>query len=121
MKIDVERLADRWIAERLDADSALNTDNETAEDVVLHLPYESPEAAWVFVERVFTKTQSIKVLGLLGAGVLEELIAVDSANAVSQLRKLIERHPIVAEVLHGVWQGDTPDSVWQEIVNLRSA
>jgi len=121
MKIDVDRLADRWIAERFANESRAATNSETAEDLVLHLPYDSPDAAWAFVEQVFEKTSSVEILGLLGAGVLETLIEVDSANAVLRLRKLIENHPIAADVLHGVWQGDIPPSVWQEIIRLRSA
>ena len=93
---------------------------KSASDIALHLPYESAEAAWAFVDRVFAKTTSTKVLGLLAAGILEELIALDGANSLHVLRGMLERYPILAEVLHGVWQGDTPDAVWQEVLRLRS-
>lgn len=123
MEVNVDQLADQWINEKMYSQEATTREEsgESATDIVLHLPYESTEAAWAFVEQVFAKTTSTKILGILGAGMLEELIAVDSANAVANLRALMGRYPIMADVLHGVWQGDTPDRVWQEVVALRRA
>jgi len=124
--IDVENLADQWIAEILSTSVPTESDGhdetaESASDIALHLAYRSTEAAWAFVERVLVKTTSTKVLGLLAAGILEELITLDDANSIPKLRGLVERHPVLAEVLNGVWQGDTSDATWQEVLRLRGA
>jgi hypothetical protein len=122
MQFDVRQLAQQWILEQAQDPETRSDDPsvETATDIVLHLPYESTSAAWAFVEQVLRLTASEKILGILAAGSLESLIAHDHANAVSKLKLLVERYPILRKMLQGVWQSDIPDAVWREIVMLRA-
>lgn len=123
MAIDLETLAEKWISEQLihtHGNQVAELSEDSAIDMVLHLPYESTGQAWEFVERVLEKTESTEVLASLGAGTLETLISVDSGNAESKLRELINRFPVMADVLHGIWKHNTPDAVWQKILKLRS-
>jgi hypothetical protein len=123
MKLDIATLATQWIAEKRRELEAGRDDMSTewrATDVVLHLPYDSISDAWAFIEEVLRQTSSMDVLALLGASMLEELIAVDHSHAVEKLRELISRYPVVGQLLHCVWQNATPDPVWQKVLLLRS-
>jgi hypothetical protein len=123
MDIDVVRLARDWIAEQQSPSGVRINDHltETSTDKVLHLPFEDPHAAWEFIEQVLSLTNSTDILGKLAAQTLETIIAQDHSHAIDNLDTLIRKHPVVREMLQGVWQNDTPDEIWVKVVARRSS
>ena len=77
-----------------------------------------PETAWDVIERIVERVDDPAVLGCIGAGPLEDLLAKHGRDFIDRVIADIGRSPKFAEVAESVWQNVIPSDVW---VSLQKA
>jgi hypothetical protein len=74
----------------------------------------NPEQIWNFVLAVLAADQSRRVLAILAAGPLEDLL-VDHPAMITRVEREARANPQFARLLGGVWQNRMPADVWQRV------
>ena len=121
--IDVGEWADAYIEAQLDPD-LLKGDGDhplwwAVERSMFCAREAHGEELWLFVLAVTSKAPCDKVLGVLAAGPLEELIAYAGNDFIDRIETEARRSPAFRHVLGGVWQNSTPDDIWRRVEAVR--
>lgn len=80
-----------------------DTEPNTALDLILEIAARHPEE---------------KVLGQLEAGPLERLLTTNGRSMIDRIETVSTKHPVLRELLNGVYRIDVPQDVWERIVRI---
>ena len=99
--MEIESLATEWIfAIRNKVDSERVS---KAESAVLELELDDPETLWLLILEILSRKNVTDVLETLGAGPLEELIALNGGEYFERIHQESQKNEKFAEALKSVW------------------
>jgi hypothetical protein len=75
-----------------------------------------PEVAWEVILQLIHRAFSEKIIGLIAAGPLEELLAQHGEAFIKQVEEMARKDERFCFCLAGVWQNAISASVWQRVV-----
>ena len=81
----------------------------------------SPDDLWQFILEVLARKPDDKVIEVLAAGPLEDLIARFGTSHIEVLEAEARTNPAFRGLLGGVWQNRTPAAIWSRIERARGA
>ena len=82
------------------------------------LEFDDSESIWVAILLIIEKTSSQKVVGVLAAGPLEDLIEDHGPQWIDRIELEARRNPKFRYLLGGVWQSSTPE-IWARVEKAR--
>jgi len=115
---------ERWIAAyiaRQASDAIPGPDNDPqfwAVDTFFRLNDEDPALCWKAILEILGRKPGDKVLGVLAAGPLEDLVGCHGPAFIDRIDAEARRNPDFRSLLGGVWQASTPE-VWQRVLRAR--
>ena len=77
-----------------------------------------PEICWEVILEVLHREPSQRVLGVLAAGPLEDLIDKHGPEYIEKIEKEAKVNPTFMHLLGGVWESGTPE-VWNRVLKAR--
>jgi hypothetical protein len=77
-----------------------------------------PQLALDVILLLLDRAPSEEVLGFVGAGPLQDLIAANGATAIDRIAHEAMTNPRLADSLNGIYRINTPDDVWRRIVQI---
>ena len=89
-----------------------------AVDKFFDLEIERPDVCWEAILDILSKKPSDRVLGVLAAGPLEDLINNHGSVYIEKIETEARRNPAFRHLLGGVWESGTPD-VWGRVEKIR--
>jgi len=114
-----QELSQEWIA-AVNSDEKNSDENQTAIDYVMDLPYEEKfDELWEFIKYTYKQDINDKVISVLAAGPLEDLLANCGENYIKEIETLSRQEPKFRHLLGGVWQNSMSDTLWQKICKIR--
>lgn len=112
----IEELAEAWIAlEGAEEGSKEHDELFWAFDRVCDLTHGSPEQAWQFILVVLARASDNRIMEVLAAGPLEDLIVYHGDAVIARVEEEAKRNRIFARLLGGVWKNRMSDSVWARV------
>jgi len=75
---------------------------------------------WQFIREVYKRDLSDKVIAVLAAGPLEDLLGKQGVEFIDRIEELARKDPKFNHLLGGVWQNTMTDEVWQRIQRVRN-
>jgi len=81
-------------------------------------PDEAPEECWSAILEVLGQEPSQKVISVLAAGPLEDLIELHGPEYIERIESEAKNNPRFRYLLGGVWESSTPE-VWSRIEQAR--
>jgi hypothetical protein len=87
-------------------------------DRFFELMHEHPEDCWQAILAVLDTTNSESVLGILGAGPLEDLIHEHGPEFIDRIEFEARENPPFKALLASVWESSTPE-VWTRVQRAR--
>ena len=116
MNTDVAVLAEGWISYWLaPPDSALRESSSWAIDREYQLVRDDPEAAWFLILEVLRKNCSTRILEVLSAGPLEDLLAQHGERMIAAVEREAKSNALFASLLGGVWRNAISEEVWSRV------
>lgn len=115
---------DRWIStyiEHQGLDEVSNGENDPrfwAIDAFSRLNDEDPELCWKAILEILRRKPGNKVLGVLAAGPLEDLIGYHGPGFIDRIETEARTNPDFRYLLGGVWESSSAD-VWKRVVRAR--
>lgn len=79
---------------------------------------EDPELCWQAILEILRRRPNDKVLGVLAAGPLEDLIEYHGPEYLDKIEREANFNPGLRHLLGGVWESSTPE-VWARIEAIR--
>jgi hypothetical protein len=125
----LRRLAEVYFDESLPVDIPLDDDDPRYPDddrrgsvlgQVLTLPDEEPEDCWRFIQIACEMPLSKDQLGLLGAGVFEDLMDAHGKNFLDRVEHAIEGNAALQAVVDGAWTMSVTPEVATRLHALQS-
>lgn len=104
-----------------DADASLDENHPdywAAYEFMGQLVGERAEVCWQGVLAVVSRMPSERVLGMLAAGIMEDLLGDSGAAFIDRIEDQVRRDPIFKKMLHSIWPSGTPD-VWSRLESAR--
>ena len=74
----------------------------------------SPEDCWRAILAILTKEPDDRVLGILAAGPLEDLIETSGSQFIERIEQQARAHSSFRDLLRGVWESGSED-VWRRV------
>jgi len=105
-------LAAAWIADWVSSKSPEPGD---ARDRVWELCQDEPDSALQFVLEVLRRDHSDKILEVLSAGPLEDILAKHGERMIEQVETEARSNPLFARLLGSVWQNEMSDPDWRRV------
>jgi len=119
--MNIEHLSQEWITavERVETSS---DQNHSAIDYVfdLHLDGKYDEL-WRFIKHAHSQKPSDKVVAVLAAGPLEDLLAGSGDTYIDEIATLARKDPRFKNLLGGVWQNSMSDALWAKVNEIRGS
>jgi hypothetical protein len=117
----IEEWASAYIAYQEDPDN--NRDDHPlfwATEWFMLIPGDDPgpEECWRAILEVLSRNPSEKVLGVLAAGAVEDLLERAGPDFIERIEHQARRDPAFRHLLGGVWQSSTPE-VWARVEAAR--
>lgn len=111
-----ERLVNAWIA-LCETEEGSSTYEEKfwAYEQLSDLRMNDSELCWEIIINIMERDISDKVLANLGAGPLENLLAIHGATFIERVEALSRQDPKFRKLLGIVWQNLTPDDIWERV------
>ena len=81
----------------------------------------NPEDLWSFVLKVLEKAPDKKVLSVLAAGPLEELISHVGMTFIVRIEAEARRNPAFRHLLGGVWRHGASEEIWSRVEAARGS
>jgi hypothetical protein len=81
---------------------------------------EDPELCWRAILEILQRKPRDKVLGVLAAGPLEDLIEYHGPDFIEKIEREAIANPALKHLLGGVWQSSTP-GIWARIEAIRGS
>ena len=118
---ELNKIVDAWIAAHEVAnDSPEREECRWAIERVMDWKFESQsELLWRFVLSSYERKLTDKVVAVLAAGPLEDLISEFGADYIERIETLARCDPKFNFLLGGIWRSDTRDDVWKRIEAVR--
>ncbi len=110
---DSEQLAQPWIRHKRG-----NRDDRPASDAMTLFTAKDPEAAWRVTLRLIELVRDTELLGVVGAGPLEEIVAESSALFVDRIERLAATDPSFRTALSYVWLPDNASDASKRLIAL---
>ena len=79
------------------------------------LVLDDPELAWPIIEEILHIDSSDRMLAIVAAGPVEDLLAHHGAAFIERIEKLAGREPIFRKMLGGVWRSKISEDVWKRL------
>jgi hypothetical protein len=89
-----------------------------AYEFMVELVGDSAEQAWAGVLEVVKRRPSERVLGMIAAGLMEDLLHYSGETFISRIESQASADAVFRRMLHGVWESGEPD-VWSRLVAAR--
>lgn len=116
-----EDMLSAYIAYALaDVDSEIAKQNFWSFDQFCTLVIEQPHEAWSAILKIVARNQNPRVIRLLAAGPMEELLVHHGREMITEVESLARENPQVASLLGGVWPNKIDGEVWKRIEAARS-
>jgi len=115
---------EEWIAayiERQDVEKEPDHEDDSlfwAVDKFMDLNDEDPELCWKAILEILRRKPNDKVLGMLAAGPLEDLIEYHGPEYIEQIEAEAKINPDFRNLLGGVWESSTPE-IWARVSAVR--
>lgn len=101
-------------------DSAEYEANFWAFERFADLCLEQPDEAWHAILDVLSHDPNPRVIGMLAAGPMEELLVHHGAVIIDRVEERARNDRLVATLLGGVWKKGIKDDVWKRVEAVRS-
>jgi len=109
--MDTESLVKEWL-EAQEADDGSSNENHWSVDYVIDLHIDGKsEELWSFIKNAYTKEISDKVISVLAAGPLEDLLVGHGEKYIDEIETLARQDPSFRNLLRGVWQSRISEEV----------
>jgi hypothetical protein len=119
---DIEAWAEAYIRVH-DADAGLNEahpDYRAAYEFMADVAGPRAEVCWSGILAVVRRRPSQRVLGMLAAGLVEDLLDEAGAKFIDRIEAESRRDPVFKSMLNGVWESGAPD-IWARVESARGA
>ena len=119
---ELNKIVTAWIAaEQAERGSPEKEMNWWAVSEVLDWAGEGDgDRLWPFILEVYKRDVPDKVIGVLAAGPLEDLLAKRGVDFIDRVEELARKDPKFNYVLGGVWRNAMTDEVWQRVQAIRN-
>jgi hypothetical protein len=77
------------------------------------------ELLWQFIVAAYKRDLPDKIVALLAAGPLEDLLAKQGPEFIERVEELARRDPKFNYLLGGVWRNTMTDEIWQRVQAAR--
>jgi uncharacterized protein DUF6869 len=120
--VELTGIVDAWIAaQSADSSSVESEQNQWAiEHVILSAVDADGDFLWDFVRTAYPRDLPDKVVAVLAAGPLEDLLAKRGTEFIDRVEELARKDPKFNHLLGGVWRNTMPDEVWQRVQSIRN-
>ena len=75
---------------------------------------------WEFILAAYKRDLPDKVVAVLAAGPLEDLLAKQGAEFIDRVEELARKDPKFNYLLGGVWRSNMTAQVWQRVQSIRN-
>lgn len=75
---------------------------------------------WPFILEAYKRDLPDKVIAVLAAGPLEDLLAKRGEDFIDRIEELARKDPKFNDLLGGVWRNTMTDEVWQRVQAVRT-
>jgi hypothetical protein len=120
--VEMDKIVTGWIAgsdaERGSAE--YETHVEALDEVMDWMVEGEGERLWEFVLAAYNRDLSDKVIAMLAAGPLEDLLAKCGVDYIDRVEELARKDPRFNYLLGGVWRNSMTDDVWQRVQAIRN-
>ena len=122
MKLSTKEL-NKWVEGYI---KAQEKDDSSLKDEQLHwaiqkffdLEIENPDLCWKVILEILHREPSEKVLGMLAAGPLEDLIENHGPKFIARIEDEAKTNRDFKKLLQGVWESST-EEVWNRVLKAR--
>jgi hypothetical protein len=119
--LEMEKIVTGWIAgSDAERGSAEYETHVEALDEVMDWMEGDGEQLWEFVLAAYKRDLSDKVIAMLAAGPLEDLLAKCGVDYIDRVEELARKDPRFNYLLGGVWRNSMTDDVWQRVQAIRN-
>ena len=110
-------LADAWIKYfQLPKKKAETSNLFSAFEQLDDLVREQPEAAWPIIQELWTLDQSDRLLAIIGAGPVEDLLCRHGPDFIGRIEQLAMQDPVVKKMLGAVWgRNRMAEDIWRRL------
>jgi hypothetical protein len=121
-KAELDKIATAWIAaEQSKRGSPEHTTNWWAVSEVMDWTLEGEgDRLWQFILEVYKRDLPDKVIAVLAAGPLEDLLVKRGVDFIDRIEELARKDPKFNYLLGGVWRNSMIGEVWQHIQAIRN-
>jgi len=113
-------LVSAWIAAEEQRDVGANARwNDPAIDTVDDLPENDPDEAWEFINAVLARHPSDKVIAVLAAGPLEDLLVYHGDAFIERVEERAREDDAFNNLLGGVWRNSMKLRIWRRVEKAR--
>jgi len=78
------------------------------------------ELLWRFIVAAYQRDPPDKVVAVLAAGPVEDLLAKHGGEFIDRVVELARKDPKFNYVLGGVWRSSIADDVWERVQSIRN-
>jgi hypothetical protein len=119
---DLTNVVDAWIAgESADRGSPEYETNWWAISEVSDWSFErNGELLWRFILAAYKRNLPDKVIAVLAAGPIEDLLAKEGPDFIDRVETLARQDPKFNYLLGGVWRNTMTDDVWERVTAIRN-
>lgn len=75
---------------------------------------------WQFILEAYKRDLPDKLIAVLAAGPLEDLLAKRGVDFIDRIEELARKDPKFNHLLGGVWRNTMTDEVWQRVQAIRN-
>jgi hypothetical protein len=101
-------------------DSAVYESSFWAYDELSGMSLDQPREAWRAILTIVSRNPGPKVIELLAAGPLEDLLVENGRLVIDEIERRAQSDSNVAMLLGGVWQSEMDLEVWKRVEKARS-
>ena len=119
---ELDKIVTAWIAaQQAKQGSPEHATNWWAVSEVMDWELESHgDRLWQFILEIYKRDLPDKVIGVLAAGPLEDLLAKRGVDFIDRVEELARKDPKFNYLLGGVWRNAMTDEVWQRVQAIRN-
>jgi hypothetical protein len=120
--VELTKVVDAWIAaQTAEAGSVKREHNEWAIDHLISSALDADgDFLWSFVRTAYQRDLPDRVVAVLAAGPLEDLLAKRGTEFIDRVEELARKDPKFNDLLGGVWRNTMSDEVWQRVQSIRN-
>lgn len=122
-ELELNRVVDAWIeAHEAEQGTSDHERNWWAVSQVMDWSLNGEaDRLWAFILAAYSRNLSDRVVSVLAAGPLEDLLAKHGPKFIERVEQLARQDEKFNFLLGGVWQNDMSDEVWNRIKSARRA